>query len=184
MLKPPGLREGQRQAMAGRLTPGSLRSRSMESAISAPVLPQETAAAASPARTASMADHMEVPLPLRITWLGLSSMLTTPSVARISQRPARPLRLEIRRSSSSPSPCTMKSSSGWRAAQSAMPATTATGPRSPPIASTEMTIRPSAGLPGAFCCRSFMPQRKAPAYAASSSSRSISSTRETTSRSS
>ena len=60
-LKPPGLRLGQRQAMAGRFTPGSLRSRTIESAIRAPVLPQETATSASPLRTASIADHIEVP---------------------------------------------------------------------------------------------------------------------------
>ena len=41
-LKPDALREGQRHAMAGRSMPGSLRRRSIETAISAPVFPQET----------------------------------------------------------------------------------------------------------------------------------------------
>jgi hypothetical protein len=59
-LKPEGLREGQRQAMAGRFTPSIFRSRVIDISISAPVLPQETATGASPARTASIADHMEV----------------------------------------------------------------------------------------------------------------------------
>ncbi len=86
-LKPPELREGQRLAMAGRLMPGSLRRRSMAMAISAPVLPQETATVASPCFTLSMQDHMDVPSPWRITWLGLSCMETTRSAWRSVTRP-------------------------------------------------------------------------------------------------
>ena len=89
MLKPWGLRDGQSTAMAGRLTPGSLRRRTIDIAISAPVLPQLTATVASPPRTASSVDHIDVSLPRRITWLGLSSMVTTPWASRISQRPSR-----------------------------------------------------------------------------------------------
>ena len=51
------------QAMAGRFTPGSLRSRSIDTAISAPVLPQDTATVASPFLTASMVENIEVPCP-------------------------------------------------------------------------------------------------------------------------
>src|SRR5690606_41354346 len=78
MLKPAGFFGGHRQAIAGRFTPGSLRSRSIDRAMSAPVLPQDAAAPASPVLTDSMADHIEVPLPLRTIWLGLSSIVTTP----------------------------------------------------------------------------------------------------------
>ncbi len=46
--------------MAGRFTPGSLRSRIIDRSISAPVLPQETQTSASPLRTASIADHIDV----------------------------------------------------------------------------------------------------------------------------
>jgi hypothetical protein len=88
-LKPPLFREGQRQAIAGRLMPSSLRRRTIDSAIRAPVLPQLTQTAASPSFTASIADHIEVPLPWRMTWLGFSPIVTTPSAWRISHRPAR-----------------------------------------------------------------------------------------------
>jgi hypothetical protein len=70
-LKPCGLREGHRQAMAGRFTPGSLRSRIIDSAISAPVLPQDTAASASPERTDSSADHIDVSFALAQHLAGL-----------------------------------------------------------------------------------------------------------------
>jgi hypothetical protein len=79
-LKPEGLREGQRQAMAGRFTPSIFRSRVIDISISAPVLPQDTATGASPARTASIADHMEVCLPWRSTEDGFSSIRATSSV--------------------------------------------------------------------------------------------------------
>ena len=77
--------------MAGRSTPGSFLSRIIDTAIKAPVFPQETTASASPARTASMADHIEVFLPLRITWLGLASIVTTSVTFRIWHLSARPL---------------------------------------------------------------------------------------------
>ena len=146
-LKPCGLREGHRQAIAGRFTPGSLRRRSIDSAISAPVLPQLTATVASPARTDSMADHIEVSCALRITWLGLSCIVTTPAAWRMSQRSASPLRRPISRRSSGSGPWTMNRISGFLSALAAMPATTVAGPRSPPIASTDMTTLPGRSPP-------------------------------------
>jgi len=83
-LKPWALREGQRQAMAGRFTPGTRRSRSIDTAIRAPVLPQDTTACASPSRSASTADHMEVPLPCRMTCDGLSVIATTPAASTVA----------------------------------------------------------------------------------------------------
>ena len=75
----PGVGVGNRLAMAGRFRPGSLRSRSIDTAISAPVLPQDTAACASPSLTASIVANIEVPWPCRITWAGLSCIVTTRS---------------------------------------------------------------------------------------------------------
>jgi len=56
-----------------------LRRRSIDTAIKAPVLPQDTATVASPFFTLSMAENIDVPCPWRITWLGLSSIVTTRS---------------------------------------------------------------------------------------------------------
>ena len=91
-------------AMAGRSTPGALRSASMESAISAPVLPQEITTGDSPAFTAASALHMLVPWALRRTLDGLSSMATTPSAWRTSLRPASRGSFSIARFSASASP--------------------------------------------------------------------------------
>jgi hypothetical protein len=126
--------------IARRLTPGSFLSRTIATSMSAPVLPQETQTCASPARTDSIADHIEVSCPWRMTWLGLSSMRTTPAASRTSQRAVSPA-FAISRSSSGFGPWTMKWRSGFFSADSAMPATTAVGPRSPPIASMETTMR-------------------------------------------
>ena len=60
----------------------------MDNAISAPVLPAETAAIASPLFTDSMAFHMDVPLPCRSIWLGLASIATLLSVWRMVTRGA------------------------------------------------------------------------------------------------
>ena len=134
--------------MAGRSTPGSLRSRSIDTAINAPVLPQETTTSASPSRTDSTADHIDVPLPVRITWLGLSDIATTPSAWRTSQWASRPLRLAMSDRSSSSGPWTTKRIAGVFFTAAAKPATTAAGPWSPPIASTErMPCAPSASDP-------------------------------------
>ena len=56
--------------------PGSIRRLNRAIAISAPVLPAETATSASPFLTASIASHMDDVLrPRRSAWLGFSSML-------------------------------------------------------------------------------------------------------------
>ena len=61
--------------------PSSVRRLNRAIAISAPVLPAETATSASPFFTASIASHIEEVLrPRRSAWLGLSSMLTATSV--------------------------------------------------------------------------------------------------------
>ena len=124
-------------------TPGSLRRRIIDSAISAPVLPQDTATVASPLRTDSSVDHMEVSRPWRTTWLGLSVIWTVSLASRISHRPRRCLRRFTNRFRSAALPCRMKATRGFFLADRAIPATTAAGPRSPPMASTEMTMRPS-----------------------------------------
>ena len=81
-------RVGQIAAIAGREMPGSVFSTKRAMAISAPVLPAETAASASPVRTASIASHMLLlPRPWRSAWLGLASMVTNTSVWRISSVP-------------------------------------------------------------------------------------------------
>ena len=67
--------------MAGRLMPAIIFKLTLAIAISAPVLPAETAQSASLIRTASMARHMdETRRPWRSAWLGLSSIRTTTSV--------------------------------------------------------------------------------------------------------
>ena len=73
---------GKNEAMAGRSMPGSVRSTIFAIAISAPVLPAETIAAASPLWTASMARRMEDLRPARSAWLGLSSIFTSVSAWR------------------------------------------------------------------------------------------------------
>ena len=65
-----------RVASAGRSIPGMVRSASFAIAISAPVLPEETAAPASPAFTAAMAMLIELDF-LRMAALGLSPASTT-----------------------------------------------------------------------------------------------------------
>jgi len=63
----------------------AMRSSSRDMAISAPVLPAETAAWASPALTLSTAFHIEEPLPRRMAWAGLASMAMMLLEGRISQ---------------------------------------------------------------------------------------------------
>ena len=75
MLSPRSV--GQIAAIAGRSMPGSGFRQNFAIAISAPVLPAETAAPASPSRTACMERHMDdFQRPLRSAWLGLSSICT------------------------------------------------------------------------------------------------------------
>ena len=83
--------------------PGMVRRLNLAIAISAPVLPAETATSASPFFTASIASHIEdFQRPWRSAWLGLSSIFTTTSVwtmrdgglqarALLDQRPDRGL---------------------------------------------------------------------------------------------
>ena len=126
-------------AMAGREMPGSVLRMKRAMAISAPVLPADTAASASPVRTASIVIHMLLlPRPWRSAWLGLASMVTSTSVWRISERC---LSLGWRSSKGAMrlrSPTSRKRSSGWRIAHSAAPGITTSGPSSPPIASSAM----------------------------------------------
>ena len=63
--------------MAGRSIPGSVFSTKREIAISAPVLPADTAAHASSALTRSTATRIEESFLLRIAMAGGSSMVTT-----------------------------------------------------------------------------------------------------------
>ena len=73
MLSP--RRVGHMAAMAGRSICAMVFRQTLAIAIRAPVLPAETAASASPSRTAWTARHMEdLPRPMRIAWLGFSSM--------------------------------------------------------------------------------------------------------------
>ncbi len=61
--------------------PGIIRRLNFAIAISAPVLPADTATSASPFLTASMASHIDdFQRPLRSAWLGLSSIRTATSV--------------------------------------------------------------------------------------------------------
>ena len=72
---------GHSAAKAGRLMPGPILRLKRAIAISAPVLPAETATSASPFFTASMARHMDdFQRPWRSATLGLSSIFTTTSV--------------------------------------------------------------------------------------------------------
>ena len=72
---------GQSAAIAGRSMPGMVLQLNLAIAISAPVLPADTATSASPFLTASMASHIDdFQRPLRSAWLGLSSIRTATSV--------------------------------------------------------------------------------------------------------
>ena len=66
--------------------PGIMRRLNFAIAISAPVLPAETATSASPFFTASIASHIEdFQRPWRSAWLGLASMRTTTSVCTMRE---------------------------------------------------------------------------------------------------
>ena len=130
---------GQLATRAGRSRAPAMRSCRREMAISAPVLPAETAAAASPVRTLSTAFHIDEPLPRRMAWAGLASMAMTLSEGRISQSPA-----SAARATASP----RRVGSPWRRKRTwpptslrarATPGTTTDGPWSPPMASIEIT---------------------------------------------
>ena len=63
---------GSSAASAGRSMPGMVRSASLDIAISAPVLPPDSAASAWPSFTALIAMPIEVVRARRIAWLGFS----------------------------------------------------------------------------------------------------------------
>ena len=76
---------GHMAAMAGRSICAMVFRQTLAVAIRAPVLPAETAASASPSLTACTARHMEdLPRPMRMAWLGFSSMEMARSVWRTS----------------------------------------------------------------------------------------------------
>ena len=68
------------EAIAGRSTPGRVLSTTLAIAISAPVLPAETAAAAAPSFTALIASRMLVLRPCRRATEGLASPATESGV--------------------------------------------------------------------------------------------------------
>ena len=72
---------GQSAAIAGRSIGAIVCRQNLAIAISAPVLPAETAQSAAPVFTASIACHIEdTRRPVRRAWLGLSVILTATSV--------------------------------------------------------------------------------------------------------
>ena len=116
-------------AIAGRSMPAMVCRQILDIAISAPVLPAETATSASPRFTASMARHIdETRRPARSAWLGLSSMRTATSVCWNSDTAATfGCWSRIGRTSDS-RPKTRKLVSGWRMSEISAPAITTEGP--------------------------------------------------------
>ncbi len=114
---------GQSAAMAGRSMPGSIFRLKRAIAISAPVLPAETATSASPFFTASMASHIDdFQRPWRSAWLGLSSMRMATSVWTTRERALQPRQaVEQRARSRRLSPNSMNSMSGWRVSEMSAP---------------------------------------------------------------
>ena len=141
ILKPTFDLEGQSTAIAGRLIPSILRRRIIDMAISAPVFPHETQASAWPFFTYSNADHIDEFFPLRTTWLGLSLMFIISVELTIFTQFLSLRRLFTKRFNNSSGPCNMKYRFGLFAAERAIPAITAGGPKSPPIASILKTMR-------------------------------------------
>ncbi len=130
---------GQMAAIAGRSIPAMVLSSNLAIAISAPVLPAETATSASPFLTASMASHMEdFQRPLRSAWLGLSSILIATSVCTTREAASSRGRATSSGSMAARSPNSKNSMSGWRASDSSAPGTTTDAPWSPPMASSAM----------------------------------------------
>ena len=129
---------GQSAAIAGRSISPSGRKINFDMAISAPVLPPETAAAASPDFTASIAIHMLEPLPRRSAALGFSSEAIARSVWTARARAASAGCLASSGSMRAVSPNSRKLRFGWRFSEIAAPGTTTSGPKSPPMASSAM----------------------------------------------
>ena len=138
-------RVGHTAAIAGRSMPGSMRRLNRAIAISAPVLPADTATSASPFLTASIASHIEEVLrPRRSAWLGLSSMLTATSVWKTRETAFSAGCLASCASISARSPNSRNSVSGCRLNAMAAPGTTTDAPTSPPMASS--AIRTFCGM--------------------------------------
>ncbi len=129
---------GQSAAIAGPLDPAPWSRRlNFAIAISAPVLPAETATSASPFFTASMASHIEdFQRPWRSAWLGLSSILTATSVWTSCEAALSRGRASSSGSITARSPNSRNSMPGWRLSDSSAPGTTTDAPWSPPMASS------------------------------------------------
>ena len=92
---------GSSAASAGRSIPGMVRSASLDIAISAPVLPPDSAASAFCSLTALIAMPIEVVRARRIAWLGFSLA----SIASGEWTTSAPVRRFLWRSSSAPTCC-------------------------------------------------------------------------------
>src|ERR1700736_1768018 len=106
-------------------------------AISAPVLPADTATSASYLFTASSANHIDdFQRPYRKAWLGLSSILTATSVWMTRAAALSPGLASSKGSIAARSPNSRNSVSGWRCRDISAPGTTTDAPTSPPMASS------------------------------------------------
>ncbi len=130
---------GHSAAIAGRSMPSSMRRLKRAIAISAPVLPADTATSASPLLTASSASHIDdFQRPWRSAWLGLSSMRMATSVCTTCDLAFSRGRRASSGSICARSPNSRYSMSGWRVSEISAPGSTTDGPWSPPIASSAM----------------------------------------------
>ena len=141
MLSPRSV--GQIAAIAGRSMPGSGFRQNFAIAISAPVLPAETAAPASRSRTAWIgAPHRRLPAPLpkRLARLVVHLHASRRNDGMSDRSRTRGLAFEHRPHDVASSPKTRKRRSGRRSAAIAAPPITTSGPASPPMASREIVI--------------------------------------------
>ena len=126
--------------MAGRSMPGRVLSTKRAVAISAPVLPADTAACASPAFTCSMATRMDESFLFFSADCGASSISTTCVAWRtviLSSGACAAASAACRRLSS---PTIIRRASGRRARKRTAAGTVTSRPTSPPIASTDRVI--------------------------------------------
>ncbi len=128
---------GHTPAMAGRSIPGMVCRWKRAIAISAPVLPAETATSASLFFTASIASHIDEFLrPRRSAWLGLSCMATVTSVWVTREAFFKAGYFASCASISALSPNIRNSMSGCRVNAVAAPGMITDAPTSPPMASS------------------------------------------------
>ena len=128
---------GHKAAIAGRSIPGKVFNANFDIAINAPVFPAETAISASRFLTASIASHIDdLRLPERKAWLGLSSMRTANSACVIREADFNAGYRATSGVTRAALPKNRNSISGCRASANDAPATTTSGPWSPPIASS------------------------------------------------